>query len=186
MQAAALPHWPRELAARTPFCNQCIVNSYSPGQGITPHVDLVSFADGIVSVSLRSPTVMDFRSCETGELTEARWPRECLLDTGVFSCLLLLPGWHFRHERLDSVALVPHHSSQVLLFPGDLLLMCGPARYEYTHGIAPRTEDVWDGEAHPRGHRVSITLRRMRDDVHMLTEPAAAAAACEEEKGSDG
>ena len=65
----------------------------------------------------------------------------------------------------------------MLLFPGDLLLMCGAARYGFTHGIAARTEDAWGGGARPRGHRVSITLRRMRDDVHVLTEPAAAEAA---------
>jgi len=49
----------------------------------------------------------------------------------------------------------------VLLEPGDLLLMCGPARYEWTHAINEVTTDLWNGSDIPRGRRVSITLRRM-------------------------
>jgi len=40
--------------------DQMIVNEYHPGQGIFPHVDDVkSFRDGIVSLSLASPIIMD-------------------------------------------------------------------------------------------------------------------------------
>lgn len=41
--------------------DQLIVNEYTPGQGIYPHIDHTgSFADGIVSISLGAPIVMDF------------------------------------------------------------------------------------------------------------------------------
>lgn len=42
--------------------DQMIVNEYVPGQGIAPHVDNTRlFEDGIVSLSLGSDIVMDFR-----------------------------------------------------------------------------------------------------------------------------
>ncbi|KAI6034919.1 hypothetical protein F5J12DRAFT_710698 [Pisolithus orientalis] len=45
---------------------QAIVNLYHPGEGITPHVDLLNrFDDGIIGVSLRSGCVMTFE--------RARW-----------------------------------------------------------------------------------------------------------------
>jgi hypothetical protein len=62
------------------------------GQGITPHVDLAAFGDGIASVSLGAATVMDFVRAADGR------------------------------------------SAAVLLQPGDLLMLHGEARYEWTHG----------------------------------------------------
>ena len=118
------------------------------GQGICAHVDLAAFADGIASVSLGAPGVMDFVHVEDGR------------------------------------------KASVLLAPGDLLTMHGEARYGWTHGcvrlrgshaacvlltqrsIAARESDEWEGATVPRGHRVSLTLRRMACDVHVLTEPA--------------
>ena len=128
------------------------------GQGICAHVDLAAFADGIASVSLGAAVVMDFAHVADGR------------------------------------------SAAVLLRPGDLLTLHGEARYDWTHGCAPvvvgaarcacaagltprlcacsiaaREADEWEGAALPRGHRVSLTLRRMTHDVHVLTEPADAA-----------
>ncbi|KIY44677.1 hypothetical protein FISHEDRAFT_16695, partial [Fistulina hepatica ATCC 64428] len=48
------PHTPERA-------RQAIINMYSPGEGISPHVDLLNrFGDGIVGVSLGSGTVMRF------------------------------------------------------------------------------------------------------------------------------
>mmetsp|Transcript_32014 Transcript_32014/g.76081 ORF Transcript_32014/g.76081 Transcript_32014/m.76081 type:complete len:244 (-) Transcript_32014:537-1268(-) len=49
----------------------------------------------------------------------------------------------------------------VLLEPGDLLLLQGEARYNWTHGIDAVTEEVWDGRVVARELRMSITLRRL-------------------------
>jgi len=123
------------------------------GQGICEHVDLAAFGDGIASVSLGASVVMDFAHVDDGR------------------------------------------KAAVLLAPGDLLTMHGDARYRWTHGcvllacshpgvrpfyaaarfqrsIAAREADEWEGATVPRGHRVSLTLRRMASDVHVLTEPA--------------
>ena len=42
--------------------DQVTINEYKPSQGIRPHVDTASaFHDGIASLSLGAPTIMDFR-----------------------------------------------------------------------------------------------------------------------------
>lgn len=50
-------------------------------------------------------------------------------------------------------------SVPLLLEPGSILVMSGEARYEWTHGIAARSEDVYLGRVYRRRRRVSITLR---------------------------
>ena len=149
--AAAAAHGmlPPALAARTPAFNQVICNSYAPGQGIAAHVDLAAFGDGIASVSLGAAAVMDWRHVSDGR------------------------------------------EAAVLLQPGDLMTLHGAARYEWTHGcahakmlvarcaplthtcrIAARQADEWGGAVRQRGHRVSLTLRRMAADVHVLSHEA--------------
>jgi alkylated DNA repair dioxygenase AlkB len=68
-----IPGWGRRLADRMladgvtdrPF-DQMLVNEYEPGQGISPHRDYAPFGRTVVSLSLLSPCVMDFRHVETG------------------------------------------------------------------------------------------------------------------------
>jgi alkylated DNA repair dioxygenase AlkB len=47
----------------------------------------------------------------------------------------------------------------VLLEPGSLLVLNGPARYDWRHGIAGRKTDRWGGATLTRGRRVSLTFR---------------------------
>ena len=103
-------------------------------------MDLAAFADGIASVSLGAPVVMDF--------------------------VPVVPD-----DRGTSAD--PSPPVALLLRPGDLMLLHGPARYEWMHGIAARLEDALPcGTRLPRGHRVSVTLRRMASDVHVLSHAA--------------
>lgn len=70
--APPLPDWGVELAQRLyadgitlqPF-DQMLVNEYLPGQGIALHCDYASYGRTVVSLSLLSPYVMDFRQLET-------------------------------------------------------------------------------------------------------------------------
>lgn len=58
--------------------DQLTVNEYEPGQGIPPHVDTHSaFVGPILSLSLQSDTVMDFR--RNNELVHVLLPRRSLL-----------------------------------------------------------------------------------------------------------
>ncbi len=56
---------------------QAIINLYQPGEGITPHVDLLGrYGDGIVGVSFSSGCVMRFDRVECkldGEIEPRRW-----------------------------------------------------------------------------------------------------------------
>lgn len=71
--SAPVPEWGRILADRMladgvtdrPF-DQMLVNEYAPGQGISPHRDYAPFGRTVVSLSLLSPCVMDFRHVATG------------------------------------------------------------------------------------------------------------------------
>lgn len=58
------------------------------------------------------------------------------------------------YSRRDKSAKV-----DVLLEPGSLLVMAGPARYDWLHAIAARKSDRWAGAVLPRGRRVSLTFR---------------------------
>lgn len=107
---------PRETP---PEFNQMIVNRYSPGQGISPHIDLAAFGDVVVSVSLESAATMDFIP-KTGSLSKV----------------------------------------EVLLEPGDLLVVSGEARWGWLHGISEC-----------RSQRTSISLRTLgKGAPHELTE----------------
>src|SRR4051794_9757966 len=72
-RAAPIPGWGQRLADRmlaggvtdVPF-DQMLVNEYQPGQGIAPHRDYAPFGRAVVSLSLLSPCVMDFRHAPTG------------------------------------------------------------------------------------------------------------------------
>jgi alkylated DNA repair dioxygenase AlkB len=75
MKIGALPNWLQDLAIRlhndgyfskTP--DQVIINEYTIGQGITHHIDCEPcFEDTVVSISLNSTCVMDFKNPKTDE-----------------------------------------------------------------------------------------------------------------------
>src|SRR5262245_56475881 len=72
-ESPPIPDWGRRLADRlytdgvtdTPF-DQMLVNEYLPGQGISPHRDYAPYGRTVVSLSLLSPCVMDFRHVPMG------------------------------------------------------------------------------------------------------------------------
>ncbi|KAI9320219.1 hypothetical protein BX666DRAFT_1388582 [Dichotomocladium elegans] len=49
----------------------------------------------------------------------------------------------------------------ILLRPGDILALSGPARYDWEHGIEERIADEIHGEWIERGTRISVTLRKL-------------------------
>ncbi len=96
--------------------DQAIVNEYSPGQGIAPHVDCEPcFGPVVAMVGLGSDTQMDF-------LRRADHER-----------------WSLRFTRRG------------------LLILTGPARFDWSHAIAKRRNDQL--MAIRRSRRVSVTFR---------------------------
>ena len=82
-QAPPIPIWGRRLADRlcdegvtdVPF-DQMLVNEYQPGQGIAPHRDYAPFGRTVVSLSLLSACVMDFRHPARVARRGCSWSRE--------------------------------------------------------------------------------------------------------------
>lgn len=104
--------------------DQLTINRYCPGQGIPSHVDTHSaFEDPLISLSLGSPIVMEFKH-----------------DDG-------------RH--------IP-----VLLPQRSLAILSGECRYDWKHGITPRSLDAIQIEGQlnviHRKERTSFTFRKIR------------------------
>ncbi|KAJ3550415.1 hypothetical protein NM688_g5085 [Phlebia brevispora] len=125
-------------AGSPPKARQAIINLYRPGEGITPHVDLLDrFGDGIIGVSLGSGCVMQFAKANSKQGLEV--------------------GHGSDDESESAAVFLPH---------GSVYVMSGKARYDWTHGIAGRKED-WvqtcadsgRGRWVMRSIRVSITFR---------------------------
>ncbi|KAH7926790.1 hypothetical protein BV22DRAFT_1032534 [Leucogyrophana mollusca] len=128
---------------------QAILNLYNPGEGISPHVDLLKrFDDGILGISFGSGCVMSFEKVrsegKSGSGSEhgdsARWD-------------LYLP------ER-------------------SILVLSGEARYQWTHGIEGTLKDVVKSETKDgdhdtirRGTRLSITYRWLLPGADIVGEP---------------
>jgi alkylated DNA repair dioxygenase AlkB len=131
------------LHARMPV--QAILNCYHPGQGISAHVDLPErYADGIVGLSLLSSTVMEFRRAKADP-----------------------PGTR------PTAAAAAAAAYAVRLRPGDVYVLSGEARWDWTHEIPYRDEDLVEDENGRtmrvrRGLRLSVTLRRMKDGGDVL------------------
>src|SRR5262249_37428952 len=49
----------------------------------------------------------------------------------------------------------------LLLEPRSAVVLQGEARYKWTHAIAKKKQDEWDGKLLPRGRRLSLTFRNV-------------------------
>ena len=94
---------------------QAIINLYHPGEGITPHIDLLGrYGDGIIGVSFNSSCVMRFDRAEPG--TESDKNVGELQDS--------------KSERWDLY--LPERS---------IIVLSREARYDWTHGIEKKKRD---------------------------------------------
>eukprot|EP01126_Amoeba_proteus_P041312 TRINITY_DN4439_c0_g1_i1.p1 TRINITY_DN4439_c0_g1~~TRINITY_DN4439_c0_g1_i1.p1 ORF type:complete len:130 (-),score=13.41 TRINITY_DN4439_c0_g1_i1:170-559(-) len=124
-----------------------IVNRYKRGEGIVDHVDLLRFCDGIVGLSLVSTCVMDLKPCNQ-KINHKHQVANYAHDSTHFQC----HNDSKNQQEMEDV-------KSVFLSPGDLYLMHGNARYNYTHGIPGQDADLFDGIFVPRKERISVTLR---------------------------
>ncbi|KNC96235.1 oxidoreductase [Spizellomyces punctatus DAOM BR117] len=165
---------PNKLRERDPAFDQMIANYYDPGQGLRHHVDLVRrFDDGIVIASLAGSCVMEYRPAENkaedmcshilpshdsvkSEQTHCQQTRNSVQNSKVAAKCPLLG------EATQSTTI------PILLSPGDVVCLSGPARWEWEHGIPERLEDEWENKRIPRGTRISITLRKLLPDALLM------------------
>lgn len=136
-----------------PRARQAIVNLYHPGEGITPHVDLLNrFDDGIIGVSLRSGCVMTFERVAE-----------------ILTC---------QQERYNGDVVGSQSRWDLYLPERSILILSKDARYGWTHGIPGRTHDLVeseDKEQEPhlirRGTRLSVTFRWLLPGADIVGGP---------------
>jgi alkylated DNA repair dioxygenase AlkB len=92
---------------------------------------------------------VDCVPCFTGTIVSLSLGSSCVID--------------FKHKQTREVV-------SLLLMPRSLIVMSGPARYDWTHGIAGRKSDDFAGKKWPRGRRVSLTYRKV---IVQAQEPEA-------------
>ncbi|KAJ4479082.1 hypothetical protein J3R30DRAFT_3473954 [Lentinula aciculospora] len=141
---------------------QAILNLYTPGEGISPHVDLLRrYGDGIIGVSLCGGCVMRFERVRDEEFQD------------------LSQRSHSSLTSIESMLISGSDFHELYLPPNSVIVLSGDARYKWTHGIERRigdwvlqnsdedSEDILKGDGNKevqaewirRETRLSITFR---------------------------
>lgn len=132
-----------------------IVNGYKPGEGITSHVDLLKFDDGIAVLSLGSPATMTFTklvAAPASDTTTDQSDDMPNMERNIMTDTMSPP------VRVNTYCNTSHClQHDVFLEPGDLLLLHGEARYAWKHGIAAQQSCSLSHAT----SRVSVTLRKL-------------------------
>ncbi|CAB4043082.1 alpha-ketoglutarate-dependent dioxygenase alkB homolog 6 isoform X1 [Paramuricea clavata] len=104
--------------------NHVLVNEYTPGQGIMPHVDGPLFHPVVTTINLKSHTLLDFylpgndgHSNDTDE-----------------------------NDKEDNSSLEQRHFMSLLLEPRSLNILTEDMYTKYLHGIAERNVDLLDSK----------------------------------------
>lgn len=150
--------------------NQLTINEYYPGQGISSHVDTEScFGSFIFVISLGSDIVMTLTELNnvTGDGEGEEKVQNDILENDDNKSDSNKNNNIKNNENNGRRNFGPTKSSpgteQVkkhLLVPArSLLILSGPARYTWAHGIANRKMDKVDGILKKRSRRISYTLR---------------------------
>ena len=112
---------------------QVILNLYTPGEGISPHVDLLKrFGDGIVGVSLGSGCVMRFAKASNSEIGDHDPARTTILDEP-------MPMTEAYEDDSDK----PNANDiyDLYLPERSVVVLSSDARYKWTHEIETRKSD---------------------------------------------
>ncbi|CAI7772803.1 unnamed protein product [Closterium sp. NIES-54] len=181
----------RRVLQREPLFDQMIANWYSGDQGIKPHVDLMRFDDGIAILSLLSPCVMTLAPALPTTITPNPTPTttvnptSTILSTATTSLPTSPPG--FPDQPPSSIAAMPlpfsdaadapstaarpsdrpydlGFSVPLLLAPGDLLLLSGPARYNWSHARALYRDALRTARLAPSESRADLQ-KMIRDEA---------------------
>ena len=133
---------------RTP--EQMIVNEYTTGQGIHPHLDRRCFGECIASLSLGGGVMfeLDRSGGESGTTTILNDFSKC-------------PTFAQRTELQKNTSA---YGKAIFMPPRCLIMMKDEARYRWTHGIPPSTFDDLPTGRETRSRRVSLTFRTLTEE----------------------
>ncbi|KAK3358825.1 hypothetical protein B0T25DRAFT_77199 [Lasiosphaeria hispida] len=183
--------------------DQFTVQYYPPGAGIPPHVDTHSmFGEALYSLSFGSDVPMVFRMSGANDARKMRLPKRSLTSDAKDASepasaegqqngasASVSPSPAPAGQDPDQVQEHEHPSWELLLPSRSLLLMTGPSRYGYTHGIKGRKTDIIGGQPVQRVGRYSITMRTTRrgDEIRCDCEyPGVCDARIREEQARNG
>ncbi|KAG9690360.1 hypothetical protein KCU98_g558, partial [Aureobasidium melanogenum] len=160
------PEYLRRLLSRLParddrdIPDQYTLQHYPPGTGIPPHVDTHSaFEETIYSLSFGASTRMDFKLCGEKESRRLRLPKRSLGGGNDTPPPPPSPAVGAVEEKTEEWELkLPARS---------LLVMRGPSRYGYTHGIKGRKHDQDGPRLVARQDRYSLTMRKIKPAERM-------------------
>lgn len=163
--APLLPRLPR--LPDEPIADQLTVQYYPTGSGIPPHVDTHSaFGESLYSLSLVSSVEMVLVPCGPAEARRLRLPKRSLAPPTESRPGTPAPTASVAETPTEDVAVAERSgpSYPLQLAPRSLLILTGPSRYAYTHGIAARRSDQVGRKVVERdaGGRYSITFRSVR------------------------
>jgi len=128
-----------------PRARQAILNHYSPGEGITPHVDLLGrFDDGILGISLGSGCAMDFERVEDDA--------DKLQLSGQNAWSLYLPV------------------GSLLVLTGDARYKWTHGIAKRTEDTVFQEEEEGGSKVLRRGTRMSLTFRWLLPNAHVVGE----------------
>ncbi|KAK3326865.1 hypothetical protein B0H66DRAFT_170420 [Apodospora peruviana] len=145
--------------------DQFTVQYYPPGSGIPPHVDTHSmFAEALYSLSFGSAVPMVFRMSGPNDARKMRQPKRSLMVSSDANTSATTSAVEpvADSKRSEETTQQEEPSWELLLPARSLLVMEGPSRYGYTHGIKGRKTDIINGETVLREGRYSITMRTVR------------------------
>lgn len=192
------PHIPDEihtlLFPSTPTqARQVILNLYTPGEGISAHVDLLRrFGDGIIGVSLGSGCVMRFTKVPEGN-------QGCMREMGARTSVLDDDSSSTPQASSDRGEEEDERDVYNLYLPErSILVLSSDARYKWTHGIEKRKSDFVSYACTPtspspsppkpphskgcwidRGVRLSITFRWLLPGADIVGNDEDAESECE-------
>ncbi|KAI5199422.1 hypothetical protein E4T39_06245 [Aureobasidium subglaciale] len=134
--------------------DQYTLQHYPPGTGIPPHVDTHSaFEETIYSLSFGASTRMEFKLCGEKESRRLRLPKRSLGGEVEAAAPL---------QSIEQVVEEKTEEWELELPARSLLLMRGPSRYGYTHGIKGRKHDQLGPRLVARQDRYSLTMRKIK------------------------
>lgn len=139
--------------------DQFTVQYYPLGTGIPPHVDTHSaFEESLYSLSFGASIPMQFRQCGAREARRMRLPKRSLGESTTETPRSTPPPpaevVNDDEEDLEEWTLV--------LPPRSLLVMRGPSRFGFTHGIKGRRFDQEGTKVVQRRDRYSVTMRKVK------------------------
>ncbi|KAF6253259.1 hypothetical protein COO60DRAFT_433924 [Scenedesmus sp. NREL 46B-D3] len=161
-----LPEWVQPLTQRMQALpdvlalDQLTVNEYTPGVGLSAHIDTHSaFSGAIVSLSLAGGCVMEFRRPAAASGSSSSSSSIAANGGNVTTTAAAAAGGGDGCEG----CVQQMQQVQVYLPPRALLVMGGESRFAWQHYIPHRKADWVNGQLLPRAaRRVSLTFRQVR------------------------